>query len=119
MSEISTTELSMANAIAHDALSPYLTTVIIGCERCGNPRLLVVEYKQEPPVNHMEDIIITAMWFFKCPECGFEEADMITTIIPSWQWHQYRAKIPKSGAEVFKDKIDIARSWLGIGVKHE
>jgi len=115
MINFSTTELSMANAIAHNALTPYLLTTIIGCERCGNPHLLVVEHKQDPPVNQMEDIILTATWFFKCPECGFEEADMITTIIPSWQWHQYRERLPKTGRELFKEKINIARTWLGLG----
>jgi hypothetical protein len=62
----------------------------------------------------MEDIILTTRWFFKCPECGFEEADQLITIIPSWQWHQYRERMPKTGSALFKEKIDIARTWLGL-----
>jgi hypothetical protein len=111
MNLISTTELSLANAIAHDALSPYLVKTIIGCERCGNPHLLIVDCKHARPRNEMEDIILETSWFFKCPECGFEEADHLITIIPSWQWHRYREKMPKTGKELFKEKINIARHW--------
>jgi hypothetical protein len=112
----STTELSLANAIAHDALGFYCQRIYIGCERCGNPNMLVADYTQEPPENHMEDIIITARYFLKCPCCGFEEADQIITIIPSWQWHPVRNRLPQTGAEVFKDKINLVRTWLGRGL---
>ena len=108
---ISRYDLSLANAIAHNDLAPYLQVIFIGCERCGNPHLLWVDHKIEKPRNEHEDLILVSWFFLKCPECGFEEANQITTIIPSWQWHPYRERMPKSGIALFKEKVDIVKLW--------
>jgi len=74
--------------------------------------MLIFTFEEEKPKNEMEDIILQSNYFLKCPECGFEEADAIMTVIPSWMWHQYRAKMPKTGKQVFEEKIKIARGWF-------
>lgn len=102
---------AIANAIAHDELAPYLQVIYIGCERCGNPHMLWIDHKTSKPINKHEDIILQSWYFLKCPDCGFEEANEITTIIPSWQWHRYRNELPSTGLQLFKEKIDIARLW--------
>jgi hypothetical protein len=109
---MSTTELSLANAIAHDELGLFLQTIYIGCERCGNPRMLVINCEIQDPINEMEDIILQTQYFLKCMECGFEEADMITTIIPSWQWHPIRSKLPMNAESMYQEKMKISREWF-------
>jgi hypothetical protein len=109
---MSNRDLALANAVTHGTLSDFLPPIYIGCERCGNPHMLIVTFEEEKPKNEMEDIILQSNYFLKCPECGFEEADAIMTVIPSWMWHQYRAKMPKTGKQVFEEKIKIARGWF-------
>ena len=106
----STTELSLANALAHDILLPYLQTVYIGCERCGNPHLLIVDYSEDPAQEELGDIILQTHYFFKCPSCGFEEMDAIITVIPSWQWHPYRNS-DLNPKQIFEEKIHIKKLW--------
>jgi hypothetical protein len=109
----------IANAIAHNGLDIYAQRIYIGCERCGCADMLILSHEQDPPVNEMEDIVLTTRYFLKCLNCGFEEMDMIMTIIPSWQWHPIRdmefkdRKLqPEDHVKYYKEKVDLAKLWM-------
>ena len=112
---------SLANAITHKNVEMVVPRIFIGCERCGCPHMFRISEERAEPINNMEDIILETRYFLKCPECGFEEADQIITVIPSWQWHPIRNKFSvrsnKIGImdteEYYKEKIPLAKTWMG------
>lgn len=87
--------------------------------------MLIVHYEEDPPENQHEEIILTSSYFLKCPECGFEEGDMIITIIPSWQWHNIRSRFVTKGGKKrkkvapskkrFMEKLKLADLWMRVG----
>ena len=78
---ISTTELSMANAIAHGDDVGY--AINFRCENCGH-YLFQVLSASEKKGNRYEDVIIERTFYLKCVRCGSEEATRVMTIVPSW-----------------------------------
>jgi YgiT-type zinc finger domain-containing protein len=90
---ISTTELSLANAITHGQEIGY--RVSFHCENCGHDMFLL-EHREEKIGNRNEDIIIERTFYLRCTQCGSEEANHNITIIPSWSGPRIdRDKLPK------------------------
>jgi len=90
---ISTTELSLANVIAHGEEIGY--RISYRCENCGHDLFQIVHAEQKIG-NYHEDIIIRRDYYLKCTRCGSEEADSTMTIIPSWSGPRIdRDKLPK------------------------
>jgi len=79
---ISTTDLSIANIIAHGEAVPGLTLTIY-CENCGGQLFQVIDYREKKG-NRDQDIIIEKTFYLKCQRCGSEQCEHFLTIVPSW-----------------------------------
>jgi YgiT-type zinc finger domain-containing protein len=79
---ISTTDLSIANIIAHGEGIPGLT-LTIHCENCGGQLFQIVD-SREKKGNRNQDIVIEKVFFLKCQRCGSEQCEHALTIVPSW-----------------------------------
>ena len=93
MREFSTTELSLANHLAHG--EKIGAVIYFHCEQCGGSLFHVKGFNEKIGSKH-QDIIMERTYYLKCLECGTEEADHILTIIPSW-----------SGYELDRDSLPI------------
>lgn len=82
---ISTTELSLANAIAHGEEFGY--KLYFGCEDCRHDCFQIIHAEQKICVHQQDNL--------RCTRCGSEEADRVLTIIPSWSAPNVaRSKLP-------------------------
>ncbi|MFA6364239.1 hypothetical protein [Methanoregula sp.] len=79
---ISTTDLTIANIIAHDKGIPGLVLTFY-CENCGGRLFRVIDSKEKMGSRN-EDVIIEKTFFLKCQRCGSEQCEHTLTIVPSW-----------------------------------
>jgi YgiT-type zinc finger domain-containing protein len=78
---ISTTELSMANEIAHGGMGGFALSFY--CENCRSQLFRVLEMKEKSGNRH-QDIIIEKTYYLVCQRCGSEQMEHVLTIVPSW-----------------------------------
>jgi len=91
---ISTTDLTIANIIAHDEGTPGLSLTFY-CENCGGRLFRVIDMREKKG-NRNEDVIIDKTFFLKCQRCGSEQCEHVLTIVPSWSGpHIDRDALPK------------------------
>ena len=79
---ISTTELSMANAVAHGGFVEG-SVYALYCENCGNRYFRILEMREKSG-NRNQDVIIEKTYFLRCQRCGSEQMEHVLTIVPSW-----------------------------------
>ena len=78
---ISTTELSMANAVAHGGFGGFILQFY--CENCGNRYFRILEMREKSG-NRNQDVIIEKTYFLRCQRCGSEQTEHVLTIVPRW-----------------------------------
>ena len=63
---------SLANAIIHDGFVPGTQITVIGCEKCGNP-FMIIQLSNGFPLKSPDSRITIGI--YECPDCGHRELD--------------------------------------------